>query len=227
MKSIMNRTTVITGAKTAILGMALIGLASCSSGESTTSQPTSGGSAALQSPLVFVNNTGDRTLSSIALRGDSGNSELGRLGPGVFGGLALADMQFSLGEWIFVNVSGLRTAATMAEVGTQVATIDPFTRAIPVHEVNLTTGTRPVHIYRDPTDREVMWSMNDGLPTTAMPGAPSLATPGDDLINCNNPARDGGAIEGGVSHDSPQLASWSWRDATDCRTNRLCARRWT
>ena len=195
MKASKNRTRVMTTAATGMLGLALIGLASCSSGDSSSSQ-TSGGSAALQSPLVFVNNTGNGTLSTIALRGDSGNSVVGILGPGVFGNLALGDMQFSLGEWTFVNVSGVRDATSMAQVGTHVATIDPLTGATPIHEINLTTGTCPVHIYRDPTDREVMWSMNDGLPASAMPNAPAWATPGDDLINCNNPARAGGAILG-------------------------------
>ena len=132
MKASKNRTIVMTTAATGMLGLALIGLASCSSGDSSSSQ-TSGGSAALQSPLVFVNNTGNvntpgsRTLSTIALRGDSGNSVIGTLGPGVFSDLALGDMQFSLGEWTFVNVSGIRDATSMAQVGTQVATIDPLT----------------------------------------------------------------------------------------------------
>ena len=60
MKSIRNRTTVITGAATAMLGLALIGLASCSSGDESSTIPTPGGSAALQGPLVFVNNTVDK-----------------------------------------------------------------------------------------------------------------------------------------------------------------------
>jgi len=202
MKAIKNRTTVVTGAATALLGLALISLASCSSGESSSNQVTQGGSAGLQGPLVFVNNTGNvntpgsRTLSTIALRGDSGNSVINTLGPGVFGDLALGDMQFSLGEWTFVNISGVSDATTMAQVGSQVAAIDPLTGATPVHEINLTAGTRPVHIYRDPTDREVMWVMNDGLPASAVPVAPAGATPGDDMINCNNPAHSGGAVLG-------------------------------
>lgn len=184
----------------------LAALVGCLQGEttSTTGTVSPGGSAALQGPLVFVNNTGDRTLTTVAVRGDSGNSVFGTIGPAVFGNLALGDMQFSLGEWTFLNVSGLGNATSMTQVGTQVATIDPLTGAIPVHEINLTTGTRPVHIYRDPTDQEVMWSMNDGLPASVT-DAPVGATPGDDLVNCNNPARVGGPIEGGsvtILHNS-------------------------
>lgn len=168
MKAMKNRTTVMTSAATAMLGLTLISLASCSSGDSSTPAVTTGGSAALQGPLVFVNNTGDRTLSTVALRGDSGSSVINTLGPGVFGNVALGDMQFSLGEWVFVNLGATN----------QVATIDPLTAATPVHEVNLTAGTRPVHLYRDPTDQEVMWIMNDG------DNASGTTTPGDDLVNC-------------------------------------------
>ena len=189
MKATKSRTIVITSAATAMLGLALIGLASCSSGESTSGGVTGGGSAGLQGPMVFINNTGDKTLTSVALKGDSGNAVLNTLGPGVFGNVALGDMQFSEGEWLFMNLG----------VSNQVATIDPLTGAAPIFEANLLTGTRPVHIYRDPTDGEVIWSMNDG------DNAGGTTTPGDDLINCNNAARVGGPILGGsvtVLHNS-------------------------
>lgn len=165
-------------------GLVAFGLAAmmgCNAGETPTGQVSGGGSAGLQGPMAFVNNTGDRTLTSVALRGDSGNGVINTLPSSVFGNVALSDMQFSLGEWVFVNLPAAN----------QVATIDPLTAATPVHEVNLNTGTRPVHIYRDPTDGELIWSMNDG------DNAPGTTTPGDDLINCNNPARPGGPVEGG------------------------------
>jgi YVTN family beta-propeller protein len=184
MKAIRNRTTVITGAKTAMLGLALIGLASCSSGESSSGTVTTGGSAALQGPMVFVNNTGDKTLTSVALKGDSGNAVLNTLGPGVFGNVALGDMQFSEGEWLFMNLGATN----------QVATIDPLTGATPIFEANLPTGERPVHIYRDPTDGEVIWSMND-----------SNATTGLDTVKCGPPGNPTGPGVGGsvtVLHNS-------------------------
>jgi YVTN family beta-propeller protein len=180
MKANKNRTRVITGATTAILGMALISLVSCSSGDDSTNTTTTSSSAALQGPIVFVNNTGDKSLTSVGLRGDSGNTVLGTIPATEFENVALGDMQFSEGEWLFMNLGA----------ADKVATIDPLTGAVPVHELNLTAGTRPVHIYRDPTDGEVMWVMNDG------DNAAGTATPGDDLINCNNPARPGGAVPG-------------------------------
>ena len=152
MKSMMTHTTVMSGARAAMLGLAVISLVNCSSSDDSTPQVTSGGSAALQSPLVLVNNTGDKTLTSLALKGDSGNAVLGTIPSTKFENVALGDLQFSEGEWVFLNLGAAN----------KVATIDPLTGAQPIHEANLVTGTRPVHIYRDSNDGEVIWSMNDG-----------------------------------------------------------------
>ena len=167
MKASMNRTTVITGATTAILGMALISLVSCSSGDSSTGQVTTSGSAALQGPIAFVNNRGignQNTLSVVGTDAQGNLKIVSTVGAaGEFENNALGDMQVSTGEWVFVNLGA----------GNKVATIDPLSGATPIFETNLPTGTRPVHIYRDPTDGEVIWSMNDGD-----------ATNGNDSIHC-------------------------------------------
>ena len=181
MKSIMTHTTVMSGAKAAMLGLAVISLVNCSGSDDTTPLVTSGGSAALQGPMVFVNNTGDKTLTSVSLKGDSGNAVLGKIPSAEFENVALGDMQFSDGNWFFLNLAAAN----------KVATIDPLTGATPIHEANLAAGTRPVHLYRDRNDGEVMWIMNDG------DNAGGTTTPGDDLINCNNPARVGGPVVGG------------------------------
>ena len=180
MKATKNRKMVMTSAATAMLGLALIALANCSSGDSSSDQPTTSSSAAAQGPMAFVNNTGDKTLTSVALRGDSGNAVVGTIASAEFENVALGDMQFSAGEWVFVNLGAAN----------KVATIDPLTGAVPIHETNLAAGTRPVHMYRDPTDGEVIWVGNDG------DNAAGTTTPGDDLINCNNPARVGGPVTG-------------------------------
>ncbi|MDN5942303.1 MAG: hypothetical protein L0H94_10505 [Nitrospira sp.] len=172
MQSMMTHRTVMSGAKAAMLGLALISLANCTSGDDSTS--TTGGSAAQQSPLAFVNNTGDKTLTSVALKGDSGNAVVGTIPSAEFENASLGDMQFSAGEWVFVNLAAVN----------KVATINPLTGATPIHEANLVTGTRPVHMYRDPSDGEVIWSMNDGDDGTT--------TPGDDLVNCA--AQGGGSV---------------------------------
>jgi hypothetical protein len=166
------------------LALALIGLAACDSGESTpiAAQPAPGGSAGFSGPLAFVNNTGDKTLTSVGLKGDSGNVVVNTIDAAAFENVALGDMQYSSGDWLFVNL----TAAN------KVATIDPLTAATPVHEVNLPAGTRPVHIYRDANDGEVIWSMSDGDNT------PGTTTPGDDLVNCGT--QTGGSVT--VMHNS-------------------------
>lgn len=176
MRFISVRKQYSTYAKTGLLGLALISLASCSSGDSSSPVVTSGGSAALQGPIVFVNNTTSKSLTSVALKGDSGNAVLGTIDTAKFENVALGDMQFTEGEWVFVNLAGAN----------KVATIDPLTNAQPVHETNLAAGTRPVHMYRDPNDGEVVWIMNDG------DNAGGTLTPEDDLINCA--AQGGGSV---------------------------------
>jgi DNA-binding beta-propeller fold protein YncE len=169
---------------TGALGLALIGLAACSSGESTptTGTPAPGGSAGKTSALVFVNNTGDKTLTSVALKGDSGNAVVNTIDAAEFENVALGDMQFSSGDWLFLNLAAAN----------KVATIDPLTAATPVHEANLQAGTRPVHLYRDKNDGEVIWIMNDG------DNAQGSTTPGDDLVNCAT--QGGGSVT--VIHNS-------------------------
>ena len=174
----------VSNITTGALGLALIGLAACSSGDSTptTGTPAPGGSAGLSGPIAFVNNAGDKSLTSVALKGDSGNAVINTIPAAEFENGALGDMQLSSGDWVFVNLGAAN----------KVATIDPLTAATPIHEANLPSGTRPVHIYRDPTDGEVMWSMNDG------DNAPGTLTPGDDLINCAVPT--GGSVT--ILHNS-------------------------
>ena len=183
MRFIDSRHNSIRFGSLGFLGLALAALVGCGQGETTaTSGGGSNGSAALDGPIVFVNNTGDKSLTSIAMKGDSGNTVLNTIPSAEFEGGTLGDMQFSVGEWLFVNLGAAN----------KVATIDPLTGATPEHEVNLTTGTRPVHIYRDSTNGEIIWSMNDG----DNQGGP--ATAGDDLINCA--AQTGGSVT--ILHNS-------------------------
>lgn len=209
MKSIRNRTTVITGATTAILGLALVSLASCSSGDSTTPAITTGGSAALQGPLVFVNNSTDRTTSVVALRGDTGSSVIRTMGQGfaetghvngAYNGNAPGDMQFSEGEWVFVNVAGIVPGPGVLPetLGSRVALIDPLSGATPIFEDLLQIGERPVHIYRDTTDGEVIWSMIDGNATTGLDSVSATIKDSGAVVDCS--ATGGGAVT--ILHNS-------------------------
>lgn len=69
MRTMNIRQMTKSGAKACLIGLVLGGLVSCSQGDSTTTTVTSSSSAALQGPIVFVANIGDKTLTSVALRG--------------------------------------------------------------------------------------------------------------------------------------------------------------
>jgi hypothetical protein len=152
----MKRQNYVFSLTTGAVGIALIGLAACSSGESTTGTTAPGGSAALQGPIAFVKNSGvgsQNTLSVVGTDTQGNLKTISTMGSaGEFENNALGDMQVSSGNWVFMNLTA----------GGKVATIDSLSGATPIHEANLSTRTRPVHIYRDPTDGEVIWSMNDG-----------------------------------------------------------------
>ena len=191
MKANTHRTRGITGSTTAILGMALIGLISCNSGDSTSGTVAPGGSAGLQGPLVFVHNGTERTTSVIALKGDTGNSVIHTMGNGVaetnhplgaYDGNAPGDMQFSEGEWVFINV-GVSNGVTL---------IDPISGAKPIFEDILQVGRRPVHIYRDPTDGQVVWTMLDGDAATGLDDVPATIPDTNTVVDCS--ATGGGAV---------------------------------
>ena len=152
----MKRRNFVSSVTTGALGFALISLAACNSGETTTATLAPGGSAALSGPIAFVKNSGVGSQNTLSIVGTDtqGNLKLiSTMGSaGEFENNALGDMQVSSGNWVFMNLTA----------GGKVATIDPLSGATPIHETNLSTRTRPVHIYRDPTDGEVIWSMNDG-----------------------------------------------------------------
>lgn len=197
MKANKNRARVITGAATAMLGLALISLASCSSGDSSSGTVTTGGSAALQGPLVFVHNGTEATTSVIALKEDTGNSVIHKMGKGVaetghpdgaYDGNAPGDMQFSEGEWVFINVG----------VSNGVSLIDPISGAKPIFEEILLVGRRPAHIYRDPIDGQVMWTMIDGDPTTGLDDVAATIPDTNTVVDCS--ATGGGAVT--IIHNS-------------------------
>ena len=197
MKATKNRTKVMRTAATGILGLALVGLAGCSSGESPSSQVTQGGSAALQGPLVFVHNSTERTTSVVALRGDTGNSVIHTMGQGVaetnhplgaYDGNAPGDMQFSEGEWVFVNV-GVANGVTL---------IDPLSGAKPIFENIIQVGKRPVHIYRDPTNGQVIWTMIDGDAATGLDDVAATIPDTNTVVDCS--LTDGGSVT--IIHNS-------------------------
>lgn len=111
----------------------------------------------LTTPMALIINQDDTTMTTLRLDGTLspvvGTLSLGPAEPDAIGGVS-----FSLGEWIFVT----HTA------GNRVAFIDPIGAVAPILEDFLITttdprvGLKPKRIYRDPADKEVLWTMNEG-----------------------------------------------------------------
>ncbi len=117
----------------------------------------------LSTPMAFVANQNDATLTTIRLDGSQApvisTIPLGPPQSGAIGGVA-----FSLGEWVF---------ATNTETN-KVAAIDPIGALQPILEEFLDVngpvrlGLRPTRIYRDALDKEVLLTMNEGDPVTGL-----------------------------------------------------------
>ncbi|MBH0197241.1 MAG: hypothetical protein HP494_17020, partial [Nitrospira sp.] len=63
-------------AKTGLLSLVLISLAGCSAGDSSSPVVTSGGSAALQGPIAFVNNRGIGNQNTLSVVGTDSQGNL-------------------------------------------------------------------------------------------------------------------------------------------------------
>jgi len=157
-------------------------LAACSSGGDSGPEPNT----PLSMPMALVVNQDDTTLTTLRLDGKNSpvvnTLSLGPAQPDAIGGVT-----FSLGEWIFVT----NTASN------QVATIDPIGALSPILEgfleVNgpVRLGQRPSRIYRDPVDKELLWTMNEGDPNSGI----------DTVWDCPGRAhKNGGSIS--VLHNS-------------------------
>lgn len=140
----------------------------------------------LTTPMAFVVNQDETTLTTLRLDGKFspvvGTLSLGPAQPDAIGGVT-----FSLGEWVFVTHSA----------GDRVAAIDPIGGSPPILEDFITTnpadttglvrvGRRPTKIYRDPVDKEVLWTTNEGDPADGI----------DRLAGCTN----GGSVS--ILHNS-------------------------
>lgn len=138
----------------------------------------------LSIPMALVVNQGDTTLTTVRLDGETpsvmGTLSLGPSEPDAIGGVA-----FSLGEWIFVANTTTNQVATIDPIGGPAPIREDFLSANPL-DPRVKIGQRPTRIYRDPVDREVLWTMNDGDPTTGL----------DTLANCPR----GGSVS--VLHNS-------------------------
>jgi len=128
-------------------------LVACGGGDDSGSPPNT----PLTTPMAMVVNQDDTTMTTIRLDG-KGSPVISTLSLGPMQVDAIGGITFSLGEWIFVT----HTA------GNRVAFIDPIGALKPILEDFLDDtktpriGQSPKRIYRDPVDKEVLWTMNEG-----------------------------------------------------------------
>lgn len=98
------------------------------------------------SARIFVGNE-DGTISVID-HGDNGNTVSQTIPVGIG---ATGDIVASEHNHVFVNVTAHNLVAALDPIGETVT-----------HKKNIAVGTRPVHAFVDPTDRNKIWVMNDG-----------------------------------------------------------------
>ncbi len=159
---------------------ALMLLAACSSGGDSGPETNS----PLSTPMALVVNQDDTTLTTIRLDGKQSpvisTLSLGPVQPDAIGGVT-----FSLGEWIFVTNTATNKVAAIDPIGGLAPILESFLDVNPANPL-VKIGERPTRIYRDPVDKEVLWTMNDGDATTSI----------DTVANCSR----GGSVS--VLHNS-------------------------
>lgn len=163
----------------AILPTVLL-LSACSGGEDGDPPPNT----PLSIPMALVVNQGETTMTTVRLDGQN-SPVISTLSLGPVQADAIGGVAFSLGEWIFVTNTATNQVATIDPIGATVPILEDFLTANPL-DPRVKIGQRPTRIYRDPVDKEVLWTMNDGDPATGL----------DTVANCSQ----GGSVS--VLHNS-------------------------
>lgn len=159
-------------------GMAL--LAACGTGGDSGPAPNT----PLSTPMALVMNQDDTSMTTVRLDG-KGSPVISTLSLGPVQSDAIGGVTFSLGEWIFVTHTAGNRVATIDPIGALTPILEGFLTENPL-DVRVKIGQRPTRIYRDPLDKEVLWTMNDGDPVTGL----------DTIANC----AQGGSVS--VLHNS-------------------------
>ena len=138
----------------------------------------------LSTPMAFVANQGDATLTTIRLDGKQ-TPVISTLSLGPPQADAIGGVAFSLGEWVFATNTETNKVATIDPIGGPSPVLEDFLTENPL-DTRVKIGRRPSRIYRDPFDKEVLWTLNDGDPISGV----------DTLANCSQ----GGSVS--VLHNS-------------------------
>ena len=138
---------------------AIMFLAACGGGDDGGPPPNSPTST----PMALVVNQDDTTLTTLRLDGN-GSPVINTLSLGPTQPDAIGGVTFSLGEWIFVTNSETNKVATIDPIGAPKPILEDFLEQNGIFKI----GQRPKRIYRDPVDKEVLWTMNEGDPVTGI-----------------------------------------------------------
>jgi YVTN family beta-propeller protein len=137
-------------------------LAACSSGGDSGPETNS----PLSTPMALVVNQDDTTLTTLRLDGKN-SPVVSTLSLGPVQADAIGGVTFSLGEWIFVTNTESNKVAAIDPIGALTPILETFLDVNPANPL-VKIGERPTRIYRDPVDKEVLWTMNDGDATTGI-----------------------------------------------------------
>ncbi len=154
--------------------------AACGSGDGSGPEPNS----PLSTPMALVINQDDTTMTTLRLDGKF-SPVVGTLSLGSPQADAIGGVSFSLGEWIFVTNIKTNKVAAIDPIGGPSPILESLLDANP-NNPSVKVGERPTRIYRDPVDKEVLWTTNDGDPVTGL----------DTVANCAK----GGSVS--VLHNS-------------------------
>jgi YVTN family beta-propeller protein len=117
----------------------------------------------LTTPMAFVVNQDDTTLTTVRLDG-KGAPVISTLSLGPAQADSIGGVGISLGEWVFVPNTNTNKVAAVDPIGGPKPILEEFL------DVNgpVRLGRRPTRIYRDPVDKEVLLTMNEGDPVTGL-----------------------------------------------------------
>jgi YVTN family beta-propeller protein len=164
----------------------LLLLAACSGGGDSGPEVNS----PLSTPMALVVNQDDTTMTTIRLDG-KGSPVISTLSLGPAQAGAIGGTAFSLGEWIFLTNTETNKVAAIDPIGGVAPILESFLDVNPANPL-VKIGERPTRIYRDPVDKEVLWTMNDGDATTGIDKVASCSHGGSVSVLHNSHLSAGG-----------------------------------
>lgn len=143
-------------------------VAACGTGGESDQAPNT----PLTIPMALVMNQDDTTMTTVRLD-SNGPPVINTLSLGPVQSDAIGGASFSSGEWIFVTNTATNTVATIDPITATAPILEDFLKENPL-DPRVRIGQRPTRIYRDPVDKEVLWTMNEGDAATGI----------DSVANC-------------------------------------------